>query len=565
MSVSEATIADAPPIGPSVGLNALLGAAAGVILLLAGGIWYTRLDTSSTVAEGSVLRESLDVARVVMLTQSSLNSYLATKDLEFLRKYRHGLGILTRETDELKAAGSALNLGDVITHAVDLLNNTVDEWETTYANPAIGWRRSEGKDQRQKKSDSGRLGSAKTKTLAAEYALDLSNQLEMLDRQIEQSLGVYRGRIDDRQRIALGMMVAGLVTVLGMGWLYIRRRHIMLDHLRSRSVRLEEIAEFERRLHHVTSADLAARNLRAAAGRHGARCGVFLRRDHGPGLRVADESGPSPAGAEKSAVLTDHAVCPVMRTGARFAIRDVALEPACDCPVAAPKSGGYLCEPLLAQGQVAGLVNWQAGPARVLRERDVAHVEELARATSLVLSNLFTLEGAQHDANTDPLTGVSNRRFLDGYLAKQHAIAVRSGRPLAVLMLDLDRFKGFNDRHGHAAGDALLRAAADTMHAQVRDGDLVARYGGEEFTVILPEADRDAAREIADRIRAGIELMRVEALPGLAPPVVTVSIGLAIAPGHGASATALLLAADAALYRAKEEGRNRVVEATAPG
>src|SRR5687767_4724386 len=447
MSVSETTNADAPPIGPSVGLTALLGAAAGLVLLLSGGIRYIRLDAVSTVAEGRVLRESLDVARVVMLTQSSLNSYLATRDLELLRRYRHGLGMLTRETDELKAAGQALDLGAVVTHAVDQLNKTVDEWAATYAKPAIGWRQSEGKDAHQKRSDASRLGSSRTKSLAAEYALDLSNQLEMLDRQIEQSLDLYRGRIDDRQRIALGLVVAGVVTMLGMGWLYVRRRHVMLEHLRSRSVRLEEIADFERKLHHVTSADLAARNLRAAAGRHGTRCGVFLRRDHGPGLRVADESGPSPAGAEKSAVLTDHAVCPVMRTGARFAIHDVTLEPACDCPIAAPKSGGYLCEPLLAQGQVAGLVNWQAGPARVLRERDVAHVEELARATSLVLSNLFTLEGAQHDANTDPLTGVSNRRFLDGYLAKQHAIALRSGRPLAVLMLDLDRFKGFNDRH----------------------------------------------------------------------------------------------------------------------
>lgn len=547
-----------PPAGPSDGRAAGLGAFAGLCLLFAGGGWYVWLDTTSTRTEGAVLRESLDVARVVMNTQTSLSSYLATKDGEFLGRYRAGLGALTQETDQLKDAGDSLDLGEIATNAVNQLNATVVDWNETYAKPAIGLRIST------RRSDTSKLGSRKTKQVGANLGLELSNQLESLDRQIGAALTLYRARIQFRKRIALGMTLGGLLLTLGTGWRYIRRRHVMLDHLRSRSARLEEIAGFERRLHHVTSAEQAARLLRASAGRHGTRCAVLLRRDHGPGLRIADETGASPAGAEKSAVLSDHLVCPVMRTGARFAVRDVAVEPACDCPAAAPKSGGYLCEPLLAQGQVAGLVNWQAGPGRVLRDRDTGHVEELARATSLVLSNLFTLEGAQHDANTDPLTGVSNRRFLDGYLAKQVAAAVRQSRPLAVLMLDLDRFKAFNDRHGHPAGDALLRAAAAAMQVQVREGDLVARYGGEEFTVVLPEADRDAALEIAGRIRAGIEAMRVDALPSLPPPAATVSIGVALAPAHGATAGALIHAADEALYRAKQDGRNRVVAAS-PG
>lgn len=550
--------------GPSEGRTARVGAIAGLVFFLAGGGWYVSLDTNATRAQGRLLQQSLDVVRVVMSTQSSLNNFLATRDVEFQRLYLAGLGRLTQETDQLKDAASALGTGDSVTHAVDQINATVREWDRGYARRAIGLKSHAGKDSRTRGNDTRKLNRLNEQGVGADYAIELGNQMETLDHQLTAAVEAYFDRVRSLKRIALGISLGGLVLLLGTGWVYIRNRHIMLDHLRSRSRRLAEIAEFERRLHLVTSADMAARNLRASAGRHGARCAVLLRRDHGPGLRIVDASGPLPSGAEKSPVLTDHAVCPVMRTGSRFAIPDVALAPACDCPVAAAKSGGYLCEPLLAQGQIAGLVNWQTGPARVLRDRDVDHVEELARATSFVLSNLFTLEDAQHDANTDPLTGVSNRRFLDGYLAKQLATAVRRQLPLAVLMLDLDRFKSFNDRHGHPAGDALLRAVAADMQRQVRDGDLVARYGGEEFTVVLPEADRGAALDIANRIRAGIEAMRVDALPALTPPVVTMSIGLALAPDHGVSGSALLHAADAALYRAKQEGRNRVVEAAGP-
>ena len=97
--------------------------------------------------------------------------------------------------------------------------------------------------------------------------------------------------------------------------------------------------------------------------------------------------------------------------------------------------------------------------------------------------------------------------------------------------------------------------------ACVRDGDLVARYGGEEFAVVLPDADRAAALEIAERIRSCIEAMRIDGQPGLKSPVITVSIGLAVAPGDGRTVQALVRAADEALYAAKERGRNRVVPA----
>jgi len=159
-------------------------------------------------------------------------------------------------------------------------------------------------------------------------------------------------------------------------------------------------------------------------------------------------------------------------------------------------------------------------------------------------------------AVTDALTGLRNRRYvrrhLDGLL--------RSGASVAVLLLDVDRFKPLNDRHGHAAGDVALKAVADTLREHLRAVDVVARYGGEEFMVVMASAGEEEAGAVAERLRAAIA-DRPIAVPGLMLNV-TVSIGTAITRGP-VGADRLVAASDAALYRAKERGRNRVEAATA--
>ena len=159
-------------------------------------------------------------------------------------------------------------------------------------------------------------------------------------------------------------------------------------------------------------------------------------------------------------------------------------------------------------------------------------------------------------AVTDALTGLRNRRYvrrhLDGLL--------RSGAAVAVLLLDVDRFKPLNDRHGHAAGDVALKAGADTLREHLRAVDVVARYGGEEFMVVMASAGEEEAGAVAERLRAAVA-ERPIALPGVMLNV-TVSIGIAITRGP-VGADRLVAAADAALYRAKERGRNRVEAATA--
>jgi diguanylate cyclase (GGDEF)-like protein len=156
----------------------------------------------------------------------------------------------------------------------------------------------------------------------------------------------------------------------------------------------------------------------------------------------------------------------------------------------------------------------------------------------------------------DPLTGIANRRaFLHeaGVMAKRHGA---NPRPTAVLLIDLDHFKSINDRFGHAAGDAALRAVTDVVRGGLRTVDLLGRYGGEELMVALPETGRAEASIALDRIRSQISLIR------LTPPEATVRVsGGIVEMNHGESLEAGLKRADAALYEAKRTGRNRLIVA----
>jgi diguanylate cyclase (GGDEF)-like protein len=163
-------------------------------------------------------------------------------------------------------------------------------------------------------------------------------------------------------------------------------------------------------------------------------------------------------------------------------------------------------------------------------------------------------EHLEHMTLTDELTGLSNRRHLDAALETELARARRESKPLAVLMLDLDHFKAFNDRFGHPEGDALLRKVADLLRRQLRPTDVVARYGGEEFTMLLPGAPRDEAIAVAERIRSCLgETTRGSDI------VTTGSFGLAMWPEGGDTSGELIASADAAMYEAKRRGRDRIV------
>lgn len=167
---------------------------------------------------------------------------------------------------------------------------------------------------------------------------------------------------------------------------------------------------------------------------------------------------------------------------------------------------------------------------------------------------------AQRNANTDSLTSLSNRRYFDESFAIEFQRMTRSGEPLSLLMLDVDRFKNFNDHYGHLAGDNCLRQIGTTLTNNVtRVTDIVARYGGEEFVVVLADTDKDGAVHVAERIRMAVEALAIPHLDSDVADVVTVTIGVVtVYPSSMMSTDQVIVMADDALYHAKDKGRNRI-------
>lgn len=196
----------------------------------------------------------------------------------------------------------------------------------------------------------------------------------------------------------------------------------------------------------------------------------------------------------------------------------------------------------------------------------VLHAHRLAAANQALVESLGARGKALEQAcdalervsRTDPLTGTANRRQRDSRLADEWERALRSGGSLAVVAIDVDHFKRYNDAHGHSEGDRCLKAVAEMLRAGLRGPiDLAARHGGEEFMLILPGVDRAGAASIAERVRVMVATCSSDAGFAL-PEKVTISLGVAaIHPAPGRSIHELTIAADAALYRAKMAGRNR--------
>lgn len=220
--------------------------------------------------------------------------------------------------------------------------------------------------------------------------------------------------------------------------------------------------------------------------------------------------------------------------------------------ISAGSRTAYVCVPMVAAGQPLGVLHVRPdlrdlgleAPAADAVESCTRLAESTASQVALTLANVKLQETLRGQAIRDSLTGLFNRRYLEEALDRELQRAVREGKPLGVIMIDIDHFKPFNDAHGHELGDLLLAALGNLLRAQVREQDIVCRYGGEEFTILLPEASLEATLQRAREIRDGVRRLPV---PSEGRPVgpVTVSLGVAAYPDHGSTGRALLAAADA--------------------
>ena len=221
-----------------------------------------------------------------------------------------------------------------------------------------------------------------------------------------------------------------------------------------------------------------------------------------------------------------------------------------------PQGASVLALPLRSGGRVTGvLALYDRSDALPFDDRDVKIVASFVAQAVTAVDNVLLHQEAQRLSITDGLTGLWNYRYAVLALTREVERASRFGRPLSVLMLDLDRFKRVNDRYGHQRGDAVLLEVANRVRTVVREVDILARYGGEELILILPETDLTGATFLAERIGEALR-ERAMGAPGEEPLVMTASIGIAVFPQHGDSARTLLRAADGALYAAKAAGRD---------
>jgi diguanylate cyclase (GGDEF)-like protein len=188
-------------------------------------------------------------------------------------------------------------------------------------------------------------------------------------------------------------------------------------------------------------------------------------------------------------------------------------------------------------------------------KRDLDVLDSIAPQIAMALDRVSLQERLGEFAQlsvTDPLTGLLNRRYIEERLDEEISRSSRSGEPISFLMLDVDEFKSYNDRFGHPAGDEALRIVGAILQQNLRGADVAVRYGGEEFSVLLPDTNVEEAEAIAERIRSHVE--RTE----FPKRKVTVSIGVASRSSEDGDVAELVLAADKALFRAKESGRNNV-------
>lgn len=256
--------------------------------------------------------------------------------------------------------------------------------------------------------------------------------------------------------------------------------------------------------------------------------------------------------------------CWALRRGQEHVAGPGLLTPRCN-HITENGGRGYVCMPLAAQGETLGILHL-CEPDAVARPEWLSERQQVLRGVvdtlALALANLRLRETLRQQSIRDPITGLYNRRYLEETSSRELRRMERTGQPVAVIMLDVDHFKQFNDTFGHEAGDLVLKQLAGTLLDHARESDVVSRYGGEEFALMMPGTSLADGAERADTLRKAVKQLHL-AHRGRTLGTITASFGVAAFPDLGVSWTEIVNAADRALYQAKADGRDRVVVGSA--
>ena len=397
-------------------------------------------------------------------------------------------------------------------------------------------------------------GAAAAGRLTAAYQPVSAHLDRLFRRELDDGQADHRDASADADRVTgliTGSAALGIVIGLLVLWHGIRRIRRNLEPGQDQSEFAEtlQIAGDEDEAHRLLQRHLE-RTLPATSA-------VVLNRNNSADRLEAVT--PLPPGSPLPATLrgAEPRSCLAVRSGQTH--RENGGRPALlSCPVCAPVPGCSSCVPLTVGGEVIGSV-LLSRPAPY-SEAEEQRIRESVGQAAPVLANLRNLAVAEIRAATDGLTGLPNKRAVTDALKRMFAQAATTKAPLALLLLDLDHFKQVNDQRGHAVGDQVLANVGATLRGVLRARDFAGRNGGEEFAVLLPDTEIDAALEIAERVRAAVAEI---SLPGTDVSV-TASIGVAGFPGQASTLDRLERLADAALYLAKRQGRNRVELAEPP-
>jgi diguanylate cyclase (GGDEF)-like protein len=302
-----------------------------------------------------------------------------------------------------------------------------------------------------------------------------------------------------------------------------------------------------------------------------AGCLVWIKEDEGTDFLLTASSGVDRSVASALSRLSPNGppcsawLCSVQ--GKRLFLDRMDRSPLCrdvEGRLTGGEGGAVYVAPLTSGGQTIGVLELIGRRPDDVLPAQIPLLDQLASLLSLAIERALAFEEVERQASFDSLTGIANHRTMQDFLRGRLSESQRQGQPLGLVMIDVDYFRQFNETQGHDAGDRVLREVAQALTSSIRAYDLAARYGGEEFALILPGAGRDEAVMAAERVREAVSKLSTKG-----GQKITVSCGVAIFPEAAEEPNSLLKAADAALYQAKRQGRDRVavyeIEGTAIG